>query len=363
MDSLTQQTHAALQNYYGKVLKSSSDLKTSACCTVELAPQHLLPLFQNVPEEIRAKYYGCGFPVPTALTNRAVLDLGCGTGRDVYLAAQMIGPQGRVVGVDMTDEQLAIAEKHKAQFCQTHQLKESQISFVKGFIEQLDQAGIEDESFDIAISNCVVNLATNKKKVLASLYRTLKEEGEFYLSDVFVDRRLPKPIAEHELLYSECLGGALYQHDFKYMAQEVGFKDIRTMTQKAIEIHDPQLRKLIGEARFTSVTYRLFKIASLDYQCEDYGQSATYKGGIEGHPTLFWFDEHHAFEKGRPERVCGNTFAMLKARYADFFDLTGDRSTHFGFFRDCDTVAAQEYKSQRRNKQQAAPNSNTASCC
>src|SRR5215467_15596197 len=94
-----------VKDYYGKVLKTSQDLKTSACCEGGSVPAHLEPLLGNVHEEVRAKYYGCGILVPAALQRCRVLDLGSGSGRDVYMIAQLVGSAGAVVGVDMTDEQ------------------------------------------------------------------------------------------------------------------------------------------------------------------------------------------------------------------------------------------------------------------
>jgi SAM-dependent methyltransferase len=91
-----------VKNYYGKVLKSSEDLKTSACCDGGGVPSYLEPLLANVHEEVRAKYYGCGIVMPAALEGTRVLDLGSGSGRDVYIMAQLVGPNGEVVGVDMT---------------------------------------------------------------------------------------------------------------------------------------------------------------------------------------------------------------------------------------------------------------------
>lgn len=89
----------------------------------------------------------------------------------------------------------------------------------------------------------------------------------------------------------------------------------------------------------------LLKLAGLDAQCEDYGQVATYRGGIDGAETLFWLDDHHAFERGRPERVCGNTAAMLTdTRFARWFDVTGARTTHFGAYPCGPTLAAAQYQ-------------------
>jgi len=338
-------THDQVKEYYGKVLQSQDDLKTSACCTAESVPSFLKPLFKSIPTEILKRYYGCGFPVPEGLEGCAVLDLGCGTGRDVYLVAQLLGEKGRVVGVDMTDEQLSLAREYQEAFAKDNGLRAEQIDFRQGYIEDLAAAGLEDNSFDVVISNCVVNLSPDKRGVLGEIYRVLNQGGEFYFSDVFCDRRLPEDVANDKVLYGECLGGALYKDDFLFMAQELGFKDVRMVSGREIEIHDEGIKTLIGSARFYSVTYRLFKIDALDRQCEDYGQLVTYKGGIAGSEDLYWFDDHHAFEKGRPERVCGNTFDMLgESRLKRYFDFTGDRSVHYGKYPDCDTLATVDYR-------------------
>ena len=102
-------TKSLVREYYGKVLATSDDLKTSACCTPGALPPGLSDALSNVHDEVRAKYYGCGFVAPEHLEGARVLDLGCGAGQDVYVLAQMVGAKGRVVGVDMTAEQLDVA--------------------------------------------------------------------------------------------------------------------------------------------------------------------------------------------------------------------------------------------------------------
>jgi len=101
-----------VKEYYGKILRGSDDLKTKACCTPDSMPEHVKALLKNVHDEVLAKYYGCGLVVPELLAGRRVLDLGCGSGRDVYALAQLVGPEGDVVGVDMTPEQLDTARRH-----------------------------------------------------------------------------------------------------------------------------------------------------------------------------------------------------------------------------------------------------------
>ena len=96
-----------VQEYYGKTLQGSMDLKTNACCCdTNSIPDYHKEALKNINDEILTRYYGCGSPIPPNLEGCTVLDLGCGTGRDVYVASQLVGPEGRVIGVDMTDEQL-----------------------------------------------------------------------------------------------------------------------------------------------------------------------------------------------------------------------------------------------------------------
>ena len=112
----------------------------------------------------------------------------------------------------------------------------------------------------------------------------LRHGGEFYFSDVYGDRRLPKELTQHKVLVGECIGGALYEQDFLRIARRVGFEDPRVLDGAPIDVKDPQLIELVGEAKFTSVTYRLFKLPGLlESLCEDYGQVAVYKGTVPGH--------------------------------------------------------------------------------
>jgi len=164
-----------VKDYYGKVLKSSKDLKTSACCDGGGVPAHLEALLANVHEEVRAKYYGCGIVVPAALRGARVLDLGSGSGRDVYLISQLVGPEGEVAGVDMTDEQLATAEEHADWHMRAFGYARRNVRFLKGYIEKLGELGLQPGSFDVIVSNCVINLSADKDAVLAEAGRFAQE--------------------------------------------------------------------------------------------------------------------------------------------------------------------------------------------
>jgi radical SAM/Cys-rich protein len=328
----------AIRHYYGKVLQGSNDLKTDACCTIEDMPVWLRQALTNVHTEVLDRYYGCGLVAPEAIEECTVVDLGCGSGRDVYVLAQLVGEKGEVIGVDMTAEQLAVARKHQQWHALRHGYAAPNTRIIEGFIEDL--SAIEDNSVDIVVSNCVVNLSPDKSRVLSEVYRILKPGGEFYFSDVYADRRLSWDIRNNEILWGECLAGALYWMDFLTLARQTGFLDPRLVTDRVLNIENIELERMLAPAKFWSATWRLFKLDMLEPICEDYGQVVRYRGGIPQHASGFTLDNHHYFEKGQSVKVCTNTWHMLKStRFAPFFDFWGDETTHFGAFADCGSVA------------------------
>jgi arsenite methyltransferase len=327
-----------VRDYYGKTLQGSEDLKTKACCTPDNVPERVKALLANVHDEVMAKYYGCGLVIPDLLRGRRVLDLGCGSGRDVYALSQLVGPSGEVVGVDMTPEQLETAQAHIGWHMDRFGFERRNVRFLHGYIERLDELGLERGSFDVVVSNCVVNLSVDKPAVLKGVFDLLKSGGEFYFADVYADRRLGEAARKDPVVYGECLGGALYWSDFLSLAKSAGFGDPRLVTSRPLEITDAQIEEKVGAARFYSATYRLFKIAGLEPACEDYGQAVIYKGGIPEAPHVFALDSHHAIEKERIFPVCGNSWRILQeSRFAPHFEFLGDFSTHFGVFPGCGT--------------------------
>ncbi|MBG0808007.1 methyltransferase domain-containing protein [Methylosinus sp. H3A] len=328
----------AVKDYYGKTLRSSDDLKTMACCTPDSMPARVKALLSNIHDEVLTKYYGCGLVAPEELKGRRVLDLGCGSGRDVYLMSQLVGPSGEVVGVDMTPEQLETATAHIEWHRERFGYARNNVRFLHGYIERLDALGLERASFDVIVSNCVVNLSIDKPAVLKGAFDLLKPGGEFHFADVYADRRLDPALRDDPVVYGECLGGALYWGDFLALAKAAGFGDPRLAASRPLEITDSEIEEKIGAARFYSATYRLFKIEGLEPACEDYGQAVIYRGGVPEAPHRFTLDSHHVIEKGRLFPVCGNSWRMLKeSRFAPYFDFLGDFSTHFGIFPGCGT--------------------------
>lgn len=328
--------HDTVKEYYGQILKTSDDLKTDACCTITDTPTYLKEALSDIHPDVLTRYYGCGLVMPQLLEGARVLDLGCGAGRDVYALARLVGEQGHVVGVDMTPEQLAVARQHQDWHRDKYGYAKSNVTFLEGYIEKLDKLDLEPESFDIIISNCVINLCPDKEAVLQNAHALLKLGGEMYFSDVYADRRLPPRLAAHPVLIGECLGGALYWNDFQNLAKTCNFDDPRLVESHPLSINDEDLLALTGPIRFFSATYRLFKLSDLEPACEDYGQAVIYKGTIPNQPHAFELDGHHLIDTGRMFPVCGNTYKMLKeTRFADHFDFFGNLDTHYGIFPDC----------------------------
>ncbi len=331
-------TYSQVQDYYGKVLQTSDDLKTDACCTDEGLPSYLKPILSKVHDEVLMRYYGCGLVLPEQLEGIRILDLGSGAGRDVYALSALVGAEGEVVGVDMTTEQLAVANEYRDYHAQVFGFPQANVSFKEGFIEQLDKLGLEPNSFDVIVSNCVINLSPDKKAVLEQCYNLLKPGGEIYFSDVYAERRTPQHLIDDEELYGECISGALYWNDFINLSKECGFKDPRLVKSRPLAIENAKLQEKLGDRRFYSATYRLFKLDALEPACEDYGQAVRYKGTIEHHADKFVLDEHHVIETGKMFPVCGNTYRMLAdTRFAEHFEFFGDWENHFGIFEGCGT--------------------------
>jgi len=331
-----------IKKYYGEELQGTSDLKTNACCMLDSLPDHISKITPLISDEIKKKYYGCGSPIPLYLEGLKILDVGCGTGRDCYIMSKLVGEEGFVYGIDMTENQLEIADKHIGEQTVKFEYKKPNVEFVLDCMENIKKH-FSEESLDIVTSNCVLNLAEDKEIVLKQIYNILKFGGEFYFSDVYADRRSPEKIRTNPVLYGECLGGALYYKDFERIAKRVGFSDPRIVSKRLINIDNNEIRELIENINFYSITYRLWKLKGLEDDCEDYGHIATYAGGIAEAPFKFELDGSHIFHRNKPERVCGNTTLMLSnTRFKKCFNIIGSFEEHFGEFKDCSNVEVQK---------------------
>ncbi len=327
------------QDYYGRVLESSADLRTDACCTLEAPSSAFRAALANVHPEVKARYYGCGLVAPQGVAGGRILDLGSGSGQDAYVLAQRAGAGGEVVGIDATPQQLAVARAH--QLWHAERFGFANVSFLEGDIERLGDLPLAEASFDVIVSNCVINLVADKAGVFRSAHRLLKPGGEMYFSDVYADRRLPAGWREDPVLHGECLAGALYWGDFLSTAKAAGFADPRLVVDRPIAVTDAAIAAKVAGVSFFSATWRLFKLDGLDAECEDYGQAVRFRGNAalgekrEG-ADAFVLDKHHCIEAGRVVPVCGNTWRMLAdTRFAPAFEFFGDFSRHYGVFAGC----------------------------
>ncbi|XP_058400362.1 arsenite methyltransferase [Diceros bicornis minor] len=307
-----------VQTYYGQVLKKGADLQTNACVTAAgPLPKHIREALQNVHEEVALRYYGCGLVIPESLENCWILDLGSGSGRDCYALSQLVGEKGHVTGIDMTEGQVEVAKKYIDYHMEKYGFRAPNVTFVHGYIEKLGEAGIKNESYDIVISNCVINLVPDKQQVLQEVHRVLKHGGELYFSDVYASLELPEEIRTHKVLWGECLGGALYWKDLAILAQKIGFCPPRLVTANLITVQNKDLERVIGNCRFVSATFRLFKLPKTEpaKRCQ-----VIYNGGITGHEKELIFDANFTFKEGEIVEVDEETAAILKnSRFAQDF--------------------------------------------
>ncbi len=315
-----------LRHYYGRHLKKKSDLSQQACCTDETQQRHAAVL-ELIPEAAKDRHYGCGCPIPDDdLSGITVLDLGPGAGVDAFITSHKVGPGGFVHGIDMTDEQLAIAREYAPAVARNFGYSGVNTAFHKDFIEVA--GAIPDGSIDLVISDCVINLSPRKDLVFQTMQRVLRDGGEFYISDIASDRRVPDSVREDPEMIAECIGGAMYEQDWFDAMKDTGFADPRVASRRVVQ------QEAKGEPiTFSSLTVRAFKFAEpLDRRCEDYGQVAVYKGNSPGSAARFTFDDHHVFEAHRPTAVCRNSARMIsETRLGKYFEVTPPVK-HFGLF-------------------------------
>ena len=344
----SQDIRELVRAYYGETLQGSDDLKTDACCcTTATPPKYVLDVMDEIEDDIMMHFYGCGSPIPPALAGATVLDLGCGTGRDVYLCSKLVGPAGRVIGVDMTEQQLAFARRYEARQMERFGFAQSNVEFHQGFIEDLTAIGIEDDSVDVVISNCVINLSPFKDQVFAEIARVLKPGGELYFSDIFSDRRVPPKFYDDPVLRGECLSGALYLEDFRRILAKHGINAFYDVETSELHVGDFQIATKLGCIGFASHTVRAIK-CDLEDREENYGQVATYLGTMPENKRYFDLTDQVRLIKGKPVAISGNMAAMLSAsRYAPHFEITGTRTHHVGAY---DFARAQEALALKRAK-------------
>src|SRR2546425_5409392 len=217
-----------IRDKYGQAALRVVSGAKGGCCTANLYdPTETAGL----PEQAVLASLGCGNPAALAELHagEVVLDLGSGGGIDVLLSAQRVGPTGKAYGLDMTDEMLALARANQ------HKAGVANVEFLKGEIERIP---LPDASVDVVISNCVINLSADKRRVLAEAFRVLKPGGRFAVSDVVVRGALPAAVRRDMELWVGCVAGALEEVEYRRLLAGVGFEGVGVEPTRIYEFDD-----------------------------------------------------------------------------------------------------------------------------
>ena len=274
--------------------------KQELCCPVTYTPEDI----SHIPEEVFSISYGCGSPVAIAgiMEGEIMADLGSGGGVDCFIAAKKVGPFGKVIGIDMTEEMLEKARGSSN--IVSNNLGYSNVEFKYGFLEEIP---VEDNSVDVVTSNCVINLSTEKEAVFKEIYRILKTGGRFVISDIVSDKDVPEDIKKDKELWGECISGSVTQEEFLRLAKEAGFY--------GIEIIKRDFYKEVNNIKFYSVTARGYKFRK-GKRCLYIGHYAVYLGPF----SSVHDDDNHEFKRGEMVEICTDTaFKLSRPPYAGRF--------------------------------------------
>uniref|UniRef100_A0A3Q4MQR5 Arsenite methyltransferase n=1 Tax=Neolamprologus brichardi TaxID=32507 RepID=A0A3Q4MQR5_NEOBR len=297
--------NVAVQKYYGKRLESSGDLQTGAAScgsSCRPAPRSVTEALSEVHPEVTKRFFGCGLPFPAKLEGCRVLDLGSGSGRDCYAFSKLVGPNGHVTGIDMTQELVITA----LQYVQYHQdkfgYKEPNVTFVQGYMENLNEAGIQSDSMDV-IQLCYPD---------ESLLTQRNEGGELYFSDMFASKIIPDHMKQDAVLWGDGRLSVLAQSNL------IG-------PQRGFQLSTPRLSEphcalhFVGDISYASGTYRLFKLPRSPAMSN---ATVTYKGTLAEFPDQLDFDSSHCFKKDVSVQVNGEMAAILQSsRFSSDFKI------------------------------------------
>ncbi|MEQ1530063.1 MAG: methyltransferase domain-containing protein [Methylococcales bacterium] len=327
-----------LQRYSAGAEIRQADL----CCPVDYDRE----LLAILPQEIIDKDYGCGDPSRYVRQGDVVLDLGSGSGKICYMAAQLVGEHGQVIGVDMNDDMLGLARKYQTEMAQ--KIGSDRVRFVKAQIQDLalDLAEadgylaknpvqnahdmiafrawqeqqrslaplIADNSVDLVVSNCVLNLVhdSDKQQLIKEIFRVVKPGGRVAISDIVSDERVPAHLKQDQQLWSGCISGALQEYDFLQAFIQAGFIAV------SYDKWESQPWRVVEGLEFRSVTITAVKPQS--EPCLDKGHAVIYRGPY----SEVYDDEGHVYYRGQRMAVCERNFKLLTGETygSDFIGIT-----------------------------------------
>lgn len=332
---------AAVQDRYAAAAKAT---ERALCCPVEYDTRYLA----IIPSEVIEKDYGCGDPARYLRPGETVLDLGSGTGKICFIAAQVVGPAGRVIGVDMTDDMLEVARRNapivaerlgyaNVEFRKGRiqdlsldlealeaELQRAPIASVNAFLRAQDLAAdlrvrqplVRSESVDVVVSNCVLNLVDPQDKgtLFREIFRVLRKGGRAVISDIVSDEDVPEALQRDATLWSGCISGALREDRFLTAFEEAGFYGIRLLKRDEVPW------QTVEGIEFRAATVEVFKGQQGD--CWDLKQAVIYRGPFREVVD----DDGHRLRRGERVAVCDKTFELYrKAPYAEHFEFIEPR--------------------------------------
>lgn len=269
------------------------------CCPVAYDPRYL----KVIPKEILEKDYGCGDPSAYIKEGETVLDLGSGAGKICYIASQVVGPKGKVIGIDFNEAMLDLANKYKEEVAA--RIGWGNVEFRRGKIQDLK---VQDESVDVIVSNCVLNLVRReeKKALFREMRRVLKKGGRAAISDIVSDEPVPQELQNDPELWSGCISGALEEKAFLKAFEDAGFYGIK------LEKRDDKPWRVVRGIEFRSVTVVAYK--GKEGECWEKNQAVIYKGPWKEVRD----DDGHVLKRGVRTAVCDKTYQIFsKSPYRD----------------------------------------------
>lgn len=300
-----------VREFYGKAAETP---QAELCCPTKFDDLSI----SHIPKEVIDRFYGCGSPVTLGelKAGETFVDLGSGAGIDCFIAAKFVGPTGKVIGIDMTDEMLKVANENRPIVATN--LGYDVVEFRKGYLEQVP---VESKSADLATSNCVINLSPDKPKVFAEIWRLLKDHGRIVIADIVSARPVPANLKVNPQLWGECIVGALTEEEFLARLEEAGFYGLSVLKKaywKTVPARAGNSHEAGGEGfDFYSVTVEGYKFEKSG-GCRFIGQKAIYLGPMKAVVD----EEGHLFPRNVEVEVCTDTAAKLsRPPYAGSFTV------------------------------------------